>query len=734
MGHYLGNILLWFFNRLSRIPDRDRSYVVYLMSAFLMATMVASALHALGNPTGSTLLIQVTDIGKALAVNCFWFVVWTTGISALLSLIYIPVPRLFLASFGYCIYASVKILLDDSSGTLFSYVMGAIYSIAALCVGLFLIGLFHKGMNQRVRVLITMLSAAYMFSFMYVFFDYTENKSDQLAVAADDTAPITEENPAQKGSYAYDFMSYGSGTDLQREEFGEDVDLITHPVDASSFITKWSEKREKFWGFDASKLPVNGRAWVPDGEGPFPVILMVHGNHTMEYFSTSGYDYLGELLASRGFIAISVDEDFINYSNVSGSPNDNYRLRAWMMLQHVVQLQSMNQTPGNTFYQKIDFDQVAFLGHSRGGQAAAMAADYETFFDDAKLLESLDSIEVKAVAALAPTDIKVDKKRANLRNISYLLLHGARDGDLNDFRGERQFYRTTFDEDDKGFKASLYIADANHSQFNTEWGRTDASVPKGLFLNRRQLMNPEDQRQIAKVYISAFFEKVFHENASYQKLFRDYRYGQNWLPDTTLVSKYENASYMPIVEFEQGDDNGEFSGGVTSNADGFTTWEVITPKDRHDHNRLKDAVLLEWEEPAVYTINIPNDYLRTRSSEKPQSLVVTMANNKEESIPEIQIELKTTAGVSVQLPLDEFMPVPPVITTDYTPFGLFDDLFRDGKYEKAWEPVFQTFEIPLESFEKVDREFDVEELNKITLHFEAGPRKVMVEGVGGSSY
>src|SRR5690625_775567 len=146
---------------------------------------------------------------------------------------------------------------------------------------------------------------------------------------------------------------------------------------------------------------------------------MVHGNHTMEYFSTSGYDYLGELFASRGFIAVSVDQDFINYSNEYGAPNDNYELRAWMLLQHLKHLQQMNNDPANHFYQKIDFNQVALVGHSRGGQAALMATDYTNFFNDDELLESMESIDIKAVVAIAPTDKTINKKKPSIHNTSY---------------------------------------------------------------------------------------------------------------------------------------------------------------------------------------------------------------------------------------------------------------------------------------------------------------------------
>ncbi|MFN8582407.1 MAG: hypothetical protein U0163_15715 [Gemmatimonadaceae bacterium] len=123
-------------------------------------------------------------------------------------------------------------------------------------------------------------------------------------------------DPSQKGPYAVRTLYYGSGTDKRRAIFRDSVTIRTAVVDGSAFASapdKDQEKiRKKYWGFDFKKLPVNGRVWYPDGPGPFPLVLIVHGNHDMKDFSDPGYGYLGELLASRGFILVSVDENFLN--------------------------------------------------------------------------------------------------------------------------------------------------------------------------------------------------------------------------------------------------------------------------------------------------------------------------------------------------------------------------------------------------------------------------------------
>lgn len=688
--------------------------------------MLVSIVFTIGNPTGVGFFSHFTNIGKVLVINGVLIVMWTFLMSAILSFLYIPLPRILLASLSYTIFASIFVLIYEDSGILFSIIIGISYSLLSFLITLFLIVLFNQKKHRIIKLAVmTAITIASFLVYEYVVKD--KYYIDVPAVAEIDSEGPTLENPSQIGEYSYQFLSYGSGNDKYREEFGELVGIKTPTVDASHFITRWSDKRESFWGFDQSQLPVNGRLWLPEGDGPFPVILMVHGNHTMEDFSTSGYDYLGELLASRGFIAASVDEDFINYSNTSGIPNNNYELRAWMLLKHLVQLDELNQTPGNELYQKLDMKNVGLVGHSRGGQAVSMVGDYKRFFDDNHLLNDLENINVKGIVAIAPTDKRLDGNRPVLENTPYLIIQGAQDADINNFRGDHQFYRSTFDEDSDSFKASVYIAGANHGQFNTEWGNMDVSLPKGLFLNQGQIMDPEDQRQIAKVYISAFFERTIHENQAYEKLFRNHQYGKNWLPESLLVTKYQNPSYLSLLDFKRNRPNP--ATGVIISSEGFTVSDVIKPKDRRNNNRPEDAIQLEWENEAKYTINLSNVNKKVINNQ--EHVVFTMANNNENgSIPEIEIQLETTDGVSVQLPLNSFMAFPPVISSEFTPFGLFDDIFRDGKYENSWEPVFQTFEIPFQRFESENPEFNKNNVNSITLLFHTQQGNILIESVG----
>ncbi len=719
------NLIRWTGRRVVLAPKRDsRSSVLFIFVCWL-ATTAAAIVVALGHPTGASNFSRALDIGKAIGLNSLALLVAAFILAVMFSVMYIPLPRFGLSSFIYTLLVSVGILYFEKTGLLFSVVAGGGYSLTVGLLGLVLIWIMRQG--RRKLIVFAMTGAAALVGIVTILFNQLDDQPATLQVSGAYPDPISAANPGQPGGYDFTFLTYGSGEDLHREAFGEQVDEVVPTVDASHFITKWGVKRKEFWGFDPSHLPLNGRVWLPEGAGPFPVVLMVHGNHTMEDFSTAGYDYLGEQLTSKGFLAISVDEDFVNFSNVSGSPNDNYELRAWLLLKHLQQLQVMNQSPESVLHEKVDIEQVALIGHSRGGQAVAMAADYHSFVEDEDVLESMSAVNIRGVVALAPTDKSVDQQKPYLHNVSYLALQGARDADISDFRGDRQFYRTSFDPDVDGFKATLYIADANHAQFNTSWGRLDQSLPKGVFLNQRQTMAPHDQRQIAKVYVSAFMERVFNGETVYDKLFQDYRYGRDWLPDTMLVNKFQHASYRSILQFD--DDDVE-----TLHVRGLSKSDVTTPTDRKGKDQSRDALELEWEKDASLSFDLESEDLRTGLGESAEQLVLTMANIDDEAageqLSDVTIELETADGITVQLPLDAFMPLPPVVITDFTHFGLFDDMFREGKYERSWEPVYQTFELPLAAFEQQDSAFDQHHITKLTLQFKAAPGKILLQEIG----
>src|SRR5688572_6585068 len=171
-----------------------------------------------------------------------------------------------------------------------------------------------------------------------------------LKLAPDDSGvvlarhTIDAPDPTRRGPYIVQRLYYGSGTDRNRGAYRDSVTIKTDSVDASKLVDlgTTAKSRNSYWGFTPKGMPLNARVWYPTGgNGPFPLVLIVHGNHNMKDFSDPGYGYLGELLASRGYIFASVDMNFIN-----GAIRGENDARGWCLLRHVEAVRRLTETAG----------------------------------------------------------------------------------------------------------------------------------------------------------------------------------------------------------------------------------------------------------------------------------------------------------------------------------------------------------------------------------------------------
>jgi len=391
-------------------------------------------------------------------------------------------------------------------------------------------------------------------------------------------------DPSKPGPYEVEYLTYGSGKDEHRPEFGKDVTIVTDSIDGSRLLANWKGNTGKlrtwYWGFDNEALPINARVWYPKGDGPFPVALIVHGNHSMFDYSDPGYEYLGKLLASQGIITVSVDENFINsgwtYFIGDGLSPEN-DARGWLLLEHLRYWRKWNDIPGSLFHDKIDMENIAVMGHSRGGEAAAVAGFFNklSYYPDNAKQEFDFDFNIKAVVAISPVDGQY--KPANiptpLENVNYLVIHGANDGDVQSFSGLRQYERVAFKDSSDYFKCAVYIYGANHGQFNTTWGNRDSGFPFGSLLNVDALMPMEDQLTVGKVYISAFLQATLQGKTGYRPLFKDWRVGQDWLPETIYLNQYQESDWKVLVDFEEDLDLTSTSTGGSIETKNLTVWK-----------------------------------------------------------------------------------------------------------------------------------------------------------------
>ncbi|MDH5346191.1 MAG: hypothetical protein OEW59_10540, partial [Gammaproteobacteria bacterium] len=401
---------------------------------------------------------------------------------------------------------------------------------------------------------------------LYAIFSDKDSANPLLDDFALEDRTLDLPNPGLPGDYPVLTLTYGSGKDLRREEYGDAVTIAARRVDGSKLIDNWDGfsgwLRTSYWGFDATGLPLQARVWYPDGDGPFPVVLVVHGNHGMEDFSDPGYAYLGELFASRGIIFASVDQNYINSSVASlveiwdGRPGlkEENDARGWLLLEHLRLWRDWNEDPGHRFYGKVDIDRVALIGHSRGGEAVGVAAAFnalDRYPDDASVDFDF-GFNLRGVIAIAPVygQYEPRERPTPVRDVNYFTIHGDMDGDVQSFEGMAQYSRVTFPGEDFRFRAGLYVVGANHGQFNTTWENLDTGLFRAWALDLGGIMDAEAQRDVARVYFGAFLEVVLNDRREYLPMFRDARYAAKWLPRTYFINQYSDSRQVVLADFE----------------------------------------------------------------------------------------------------------------------------------------------------------------------------------------
>ena len=557
-------------------------------------------------------------------------------------------------------------------------------------------------------------------------------------------ASLPPENPAQPGPYDVLTLTYGSGDD--RRAVYDTPDLLSRRVDGDPYIANWDglsgDLRTRYWGFGEDELPLNARVWYPAGEGPFPLVLIVHGNHEMTAPSEAGYAYLGELLASRGMILVSVDENFLNgawtdrlpFGEDDGLQEEN-DARGWLLLEHLRLWQDWNADEEHPFGGLVDMGRIALIGHSRGGEAAAVAAalnELPHYPEDAR--QRFDyGFNIRAVVAIAPADGQYEPagRPTPLEGPSYLVLQGAYDGDVYYFDGIAQYNRVTLPEGSEAFKAAVYVDRANHGQFNTEWGRSDrGSFPSPGIMNLGPIMDGEAQRDVARLFISAFLEATLNEREAYRVLFEQPGAAAPWLPDVAYRARFDAPGTRYLATFDEDlDVTTGTAPGVTLRGEGLRGWkEDVAPLKASGQDQQSAALRLQWDGGGRYEIALTDGEAGVGAGFKPaptEALSLSLAAGEEVTDTlDFTIALVDEAGREARLPLSAVAPLPPPI-----PFDVWKHPLLSERGAQA-EPVFQSYLLPLEAFE-AETGFDVTALAAIQFIFDRSESGEMwVDDVG----
>ncbi|TVQ37155.1 MAG: hypothetical protein EA384_12900 [Spirochaetaceae bacterium] len=536
---------------------------------------------------------------------------------------------------------------------------------------------------------------------------------DRAIYAADSTAALWT-SLAEPGPYGVRRSSYGSGQDQRRAEYGAEADIVAEPVDLSALLPAVSgfegRFRRSYWGFDATQAPIGGVVWAPEaaaggGSGAYPLVLIVHGNHPMHHRAELGYDYLAQQLASHGYIAVSVDQNYLNFSWLGeGYGRQEIPARAWLLLEHLRVWQDWNADPASPWYGRVDLSRIALVGHSRGGEAVAVAALFNELsaHPDKPGIEFDFGFDIRGVVALAPSDgfYRPGGGPVELSGIDYVVLHGGHDGDVPLFMGLAQYERVSVSAN--SFKALAYIYRGSHAGFSSIPRSSDMSFPFGQLLNNAPLIGVSGQHALTTLYVTAFVEASLRNREEARTVFRSASAALQLLPKEWVLQRYRDGRHSVIADFDADRDPRVTADGRTAfHAVGLERWDTqpvtLRAFGRETGNRAR---VLSWpdrpDSPAAYfTVTVAAETAARFSSrgELLFSLADVRVPPPGERLSAAAVDLvllgHDDSVVTVELAL--LQPSPPPLVVQYTKLGPLERALI-----RPVETVLRSYRVPLD--------------------------------------
>lgn len=227
------------------------------------------------------------------------------------------------------------------------------------------------------------------------------------------------------------------------------------------------------------------------------------------------------------------------------------------------------------------------------------------------------------------------------------------------------------------------------------------------------------------------------------------------MPDTLYVSRYQDASYIPLASFqEDADITTTTAPGGRMEGENLSVWREGRIPWR-DGDRDYNGVFLGWNHAkgtpvATYAITLPeragSDWHLDAGSTIEFSIAALdedaplpgkkkaaekeakpdKSKKKERESPDFTIELLASDGAIATAPISRLAAVPPPLKEKFTKLGPWES----QAYEKDWEPVFQTVRATLATFQS-NGKFDPRKLTMVRLKFDRTAMGVIcIAGVG----
>ena len=363
---------------------------------------------------------------------------------------------------------------------------------------------------------------------------------------------------------------------------------------------------------------LNKRIYYPQNIGSLeelPLIIVSHG-WTYDYFM---YDYIGEHLASYGYIVI------IHANDVgSGGPAATHSasLTTLNNTDHFIGAQS--NIFNGIFEGHIDHNKIAFLGHSTGGEGIVRA--FTRVMNNEYFPDNFELEDIKVLCPFAPT-AWLTKQHVDPGTTNFHLFSAGADTDCSLFAAPESGWQQSFSifERSKGNRQLTYIHGAGHTDLNgcgpecNQW--VDPLAPG--------LIGKENTHLVVKSYLLPLMELYLNENPAGKEYFtRMYdEFHPMGIPDSVFLAKEfklkEDSYKLVIDDYQTNYSLGESSSGtsVSYNVDNIFeiemrdndqsfNWTGNQQSNGFTRSKLGDdprSVIFDWQEnePCYYSIEVP---------------------------------------------------------------------------------------------------------------------------------
>lgn len=457
-------------------------------------------------------------------------------------------------------------------------------------------------------------------------------------------------------------------------------------------------------------VPLTKRIWYPTDIAnldSLPLIVISHG-WTYNY---TYYDYIGEHLASYGYIVMSHWND-VGFGDGAGTNSASLSLIA--NIDHL--LANQDTLFGGVLNGKINHHRMGWMGHSTGGESPVRA--YTRLHNGENTSAYFTWQDVQYISSFCPV-AWLSGSFVNPYEVNYHQFLGGADTDASGAAVDTYTQPFSIYERGTGNKHVIYVHGAGHAVFHNNPATNP--LASGPDLITRSQLHP-----LVKAYILAMSDLYCKQNEAGKEFFtRNYaEYRPMNANDSVVISnEYRDAqtSYKKVIDdFETHFSLLTASSGAAvmtnlqnrsevlmKDMDTSFVYSALKPSNGMTRARYTDAphcLVMEWNSPSYLQYNIPDsmkdfsdyEYLSFRACQRTQH-PFNVAND---SSLNFYLRLTDEAGKNVSIMIQDYCPI-------------IQTYQRDG----GWQNEFCTIRIRLAEFLINDTQLNLAAIENLSFYF-----------------